>query len=51
MLSSNKDYLSIINNLIDDAKNIKYIEFIPMKTKGSLIGRKWGSWLKYVFKR
>lgn len=41
----------IINNLIDDAKNIKYIEFIPMKTKGSLIGRKWGSWLKYVFKR
>lgn len=41
----------IINNLINDAKNIKYIEFIPMKTKGSLIGRKWGSWLKYVFKR
>lgn len=41
----------IINNLINDVKNIKYIEFIPMKTKGSLIDRKWGSWLKYVFKR
>lgn len=42
---------NIINRIIDNIKDIKYIEFIPTKTKGSLINRKWGNWLKYVFKR
>lgn len=49
--TSNNIINNITNNLINDAKNIKYIEFIPTKTKGSLINRKWGNWLKYVFKR
>lgn len=42
---------NIINRIIDNIKDLKYIEFIPTKTKGSLINRKWGNWLKYVFKR
>lgn len=42
---------NIINRIIDNIEDLKYIEFIPTKTKGSLINRKWGNWLKYVFKR
>lgn len=42
-------YNFIINT--NNINNIKYLEFKPMNIKGSLINRKWGSWLKYVFKR
>ena len=40
-----------INDVIKNIDNIKYLEFKPLNVKGSLINRKWGSWLKYVFKR
>lgn len=31
--------------------DIRYIEYVPFNIRGSLVGRRWGSWLKYVFKR
>lgn len=40
-----------INYILIKTDDIKYIEYVPMNIKGSLINRKWGSWLKYVFKR
>ena len=40
-----------INDVIKNIDNIKYLEFKPLNVKGNLINRKWGSWLKYVFKR
>lgn len=40
-----------IDDVIKNIDNIKYLEFKPLNVKGSLINRKWGSWLKYVFKR
>lgn len=42
---------NIINHVIDNVEDLKYIDFIPTKIKGSLINRKWGNSFKYVFNR
>lgn len=52
--STDANYTVAYYNFIaskDNIHKIKYIEFRPMNIKGSLINRKWGSWLKYIFNR
>lgn len=40
-----------IDYILAKTDDIKYIEYVPLNIRGSLVNRKWGSWLKYVFKR
>lgn len=52
--STDANYTVAYYNFIaskDNIHKIKYIEFRPLNIKGSLINRKWGSWLKYIFNR
>lgn len=44
-------YKDNIDYILVKPIDIEYVEYIPLKIRGSLLNRKWGSWLKYIFKR